>query len=119
MDSFDVSDMSNALHEVNGNEQTNGHRKVDEEAASLARSKGWTAPEGYDYSKYVTPEAGGELPAAGGEDVAPVELPEWAANAKKYEWSDTYGDIGPENSDLEEMLFRSEYINRTGLKINK
>lgn len=121
MGSLDVSDMHNALQqeeELDSPEpQTDSHGKMDTEAASLARSKGWTAPETYDYTKYVTPD----------EAVAPQplevldegEVPEWAANALKYEWKDEYGDVGPENEELEEMLFRNEFINRTGLKINK
>lgn len=130
MDSFDVSDMNNAVQEVETNGQTNGHSQINAEAASLARSKGWAAPETYDYSKYVTPvgpaagPAGPAAPAAeksefGGEPPAAEDLPEWAGNAAKYEWKDEYGDVGPEIPELEEMLFRNEFINRTGLKISK
>ena len=130
MDSFDVSDMNNAVQEVETNGQTNGHSQINAEAASLARSKGWASPETYDYSKYVAPAgpaAGPDGPAApaaeqsefGGEPPAAEDLPEWAGNAAKYEWKDEYGDVGPEIPELEEMLFRNEFINRTGLKINK
>lgn len=121
MGSFDVSDMHNALQqdeELDGPEpQTDSHGNMDAEAASLARSKGWTAPETYDYTKYVTPgEAAVPQPL---EVLDEGQVPEWAANALKYEWKDEYGDVGPENEELEEMLFRNEFINRTGLKINK
>jgi ATP-dependent RNA helicase DDX3X len=30
--------------------------------------------------------------------------------------SEEYGDIGPPNPELEEMLFHNEYINRVGIK---
>lgn len=110
MDSFDVTDMSNALKEVT-NEQPN--KKT--EAAAIAREKGWAEPEGYDYTKYNTVEPLETL----AEDTEQGQLPEWAANAAKYEWSDEFGDIGPANVKLEEMLFRNEYINRTGLKFEK
>lgn len=126
MDSFDVSDMNNAVHEVETtgqtNSQVNGHNKMDAEAASLARAKGWAAPETYDYSKYVAPTgpaAPVEQSEFGGEPIAAEELPKWAGNAAKYEWKDEYGDVGPEIPELEEMLFRNEFINRTGLKISK
>lgn len=127
MDSFDVSDMNNAVQEVEASGQTNGHRQINIEAASLARSKGWAPPETYDYSKYVAPVGPAAGPAApvaeqseiGGEPPAAADLPKWAGNAAKYEWRDEYGDVGPEIPELEEMLFRSEFINRTGLKINK
>lgn len=121
MGSFDVSGMNNALQEELDatKQQPNSHGKMDPEAASLARSKGWAAPETYDYSKYVTPGEGEPIPQPAEAVVDDGEFPEWAANALKYEWKDEYGDVGPANEELEEMLFRSEYINRTGLKINK
>ncbi|KAL9013290.1 MAG: hypothetical protein Q9173_002001 [Seirophora scorigena] len=34
------------------------------------------------------------------------DMPEWAANARRYEWSDEFGDIGPSDEELERMLFR-------------
>lgn len=46
-------------------------------------------------------------------------LPIWASNAKKYEWSDEYGDVGPEFRDLELQLFHGEHINRTGIAFDK
>lgn len=120
MDSFDVSDMNNAVQEVETNGQTNGPSQINAEAASLARSKGWASPETYDYSKYVAPAGpAAEQSEFGGEPPAAEDLPEWAGNAAKYEWKDEYGDVGPEIPELEEMLFRNEFINRTGLKINK
>lgn len=138
MDSFDVADMNNALQEADVNKpKPNPLAHLDPEAAALARSKGWAAPESYDYAKYViageapSPVGGGD--AAATAIAAPVEgiaeegmvegidedFPEWAAKAAKYEWKDEYGDVGPQNEELESMLFRSEYINRTGLKMNK
>ncbi|PWY92862.1 DEAD/DEAH box RNA helicase [Aspergillus heteromorphus CBS 117.55] len=107
MDGIDVSDMSQALMESAGNETTKST-----EAANVAREKGWVAPEGYDYNKY-TSVAPPVQPEGEGDDA----LPEWAGKAAKYEWKDEFGDVGPQNTELEEMLFRNDYINRTGLKI--
>lgn len=45
--------------------------------------------------------------------------PIWASNAKKYEWSDDFGDVGPEFLDLELQLFHGEHINRTGIAFDK
>ncbi|KAF7587753.1 hypothetical protein BBP40_006798 [Aspergillus hancockii] len=111
MDSFDVSGMDTALKDI-----TDVQNVKKAEAASIAREKGWTEREAYDYSKYNDPLA---KPAedAEPEQQLPQDLPEWAANAAKYEWHDEYGDVGPANPELEAMLFRSEFINRTGLKI--
>ncbi|KAL8668693.1 MAG: hypothetical protein Q9168_006690 [Polycauliona sp. 1 TL-2023] len=37
-----------------------------------------------------------------------ASVPSWAANATRYEWSDTFGDVGPEDKELEGMLFQAE-----------
>ncbi|PYI02514.1 DEAD/DEAH box RNA helicase [Aspergillus sclerotiicarbonarius CBS 121057] len=108
MASFDVSDMSNALKESTGNESN-----PPTEAASIAREKGWTTPEQYDYEKYTATVT----PLGPSQNDGDENLPAWAAQAAKYEWQDDYGDVGPENPALEEQLYRGEYINRTGLKI--
>ena len=109
MDSFDVTDMSNALKEV-----TDDKINKNAEASNLAREKGWVPPEQYDYTKYNS------APAEKPEEVTEQsEIPEWAASAAKYEWNDEFGDVGPPNKELEDMLFRNEFINRAGLKIGK
>ncbi|KAL4975182.1 P-loop containing nucleoside triphosphate hydrolase protein [Aspergillus desertorum] len=80
-------------------------------------TNGRVEPKDYEYEKYVAAFSS-ERPAEDGEysqDEQPV--PGWAANAAKYEWNEEYGDVGPENPHLEDQLFRSEFINRTGLKI--
>ncbi|KAF4222721.1 hypothetical protein CNMCM6805_007827 [Aspergillus fumigatiaffinis] len=105
MDSFDVTDMSNALKGV-----TDENVNKNVEASNLAREKGWVPPEQYDYAKYNTAEKPEEV-------TEQSEIPEWAAKAAKYEWNDEFGDVGPPNKELEDMLFRNEFINRAGLKI--
>lgn len=89
------------------------------EAAALARDKGWVAPEEYDYSKYT--QAGPDHGAAEAGEPGNVleEEVQWASNAAKYEWSDEYGDVGPENPELEKMLFQSDLIIRAGVKFDK
>ncbi|KAJ0425991.1 DEAD/DEAH box RNA helicase [Aspergillus carlsbadensis] len=108
-DSYDTSAMRDALADV-----TNAQNNKASDASTLARAKGWVEPEIYDYQKY---NAGPSLEKPAEEDGQEEPLPEWAAKAAKYEWKDEYGDVGPENPQLEQMLFRSEFINRTGLKI--
>ncbi|GLA10576.1 hypothetical protein AnigIFM62618_000173 [Aspergillus niger] len=108
MDSFDVSDMSTALKESTSNQANN-----PTESSKAAREKGWTTPKGYDYEKYTSTLPPLNQPQGDNQE----QLPEWAAQAAKYEWKDEFGDVGPRNTELEEMLFRSEYTNRTGLKI--
>lgn len=116
MGSFDVTGMSNVLEDAAPPAAATQQSSVNADAAAVAREKGWTAPQQYDYSKYNTTVQPLEK-AAEGDDI--VDLPEWAANAAKYEWRDEFGDIGPPNSELEDMLFRNDWINRTGMKLNK
>lgn len=111
---FGVSTVRDALADV-----TNVQNTKNIEACAVAREKGWVEPKDYDYEKYVT-VIPSEKPAENGENSQDEQsIPEWAANAAKYEWNDEYGDVGPENPHLEEQLFRAEFINRTGLKIGK
>ncbi|KAL4800551.1 P-loop containing nucleoside triphosphate hydrolase protein [Aspergillus venezuelensis] len=124
-DNFQVSSLKDALVDV-----SNALNNKNTEASAIARQKGWVAPEDYNYEKYIhtTQEKPNETTEFGttvedgenGENGASMEedsAPQWAANAAKYEWNDEYGDVGPKNPHLEEQLFRSEFINRTGLKI--
>lgn len=87
----------------------------NKEASAEARAKGWVAPTEYDYSKYVDDP----LSVKPVGDPAQLDAPEWAAKAAKYEWNDEYGDVGPANPDLEQMLFHNDLINRTGLKMDR
>ncbi|PYH47814.1 DEAD/DEAH box helicase [Aspergillus saccharolyticus JOP 1030-1] len=109
MTEFDMAPLSTALDDV-----ANNQANKENDASNIARAKGWVAPESYDYGKYTTTGPTTEQPTG---NAAGNDIPEWAANAAKYEWKDEYGDVGPEIPELEEMLFRSEFINRAGLKI--
>lgn len=116
--------------------------KAARDAAAIAEAErqfnaGWGKPLAYDYGRYTLP---GSTPANEAESktlaVAAVDLtkavadpldtatendnvPIWASNAKKYEWSDEFGDVGPVFRDLELQLFHSEHINRTGIAFDK
>lgn len=93
---FDMNEMSNAI-EHSGN--------MNAEAAALAREKGWAEPQRYNYDIYTASFKPGDESA---------DRSHWASNAAKYEWNDEYGDVGPQNEELEKMLFRDEYTNRAG-----
>ncbi|KAL8714153.1 MAG: hypothetical protein Q9220_001882 [cf. Caloplaca sp. 1 TL-2023] len=45
--------------------------------------------------------------------------PSWAANATRYEWSDDFGDVGPEDKDLEAMLFHADEKMEVGENLQK
>lgn len=91
----DMSNVADALPEA-------------EEAAAMAREKGWVVPQRYNYEAYN---------ALNRDDYADA-LP-WASNSAKYEWKEEYGDIGPPNEELEQMLFKDEYIPRVGKLLEK
>lgn len=48
-----------------------------------------------------------------------TEPPSWAANASRYEWSDEFGDVGPEDKELEKMLFHAEEKMEVGDHLKK
>jgi ATP-dependent RNA helicase DDX3X len=109
MDLFDTQDMAEALPEAKAPVS-----RLDQEAATLARDKGWVEPEKYDYSRYAGPN---EQPTNGGD--SPLNDIPWASDARKYEWKEEYGDVGPKDDELEKMLFRGEFLNRVGVKFEK
>ena len=77
-------------------------------AVDRVRNAQWTGRQKFDYETYNadTREKRAALPAA--------DVPTWAANAVKYEWSDEYGDIGPEFKELEDALFGDDTKTRKG-----
>lgn len=104
---FGVQKMTEAIDQV-----ADSANNLKEEAAALARQKGWTEPQRYDYDTYnADPKPG--------EGAGLTDLPEWASNAAKYEWKEEYGDVGPRNEELEKMLFHDEYLNRAGNKFDR
>lgn len=103
---FDLSALDNALSDK-------------AEAAEAARKQGWVAPQQYDYislgsTATVQSEVGNYVQGEQGSDI-----PQWSAQAAKYEWSDELGDIFPSFPELEKQLFKNELTNRMGAKLNK
>jgi ATP-dependent RNA helicase DDX3X len=107
---LDMEDVGTALNDIT-NVANNTTPAKNEEAHTLAREKGWVEPQGFDYDAY---NASGKAVAAG-----EVIKGDWSHNAEKYEWKEEYGDVGPPSEALEAQLFRSEFINRQGLKFDK
>lgn len=134
MEALDVNDHSGTIQVVPPVNNMNA------EAAARAREHGWAEPQQYDYQKYqapINPPHGGggaaAAAAAGGADGVvssdPAvsgaatengdEFPQWASSAAKYEWKEEYGDVGPRNEALEQMLFHSDLISRAGTCFEK
>lgn len=117
----DNKDMGDALQDitngVNGNSDAPTGPPRNEEAAKLARERGWVEPENYDYTAAAAPTT--TAVAVEGDGLVTVADGTWAHSAAKYEWQESFGDIGPENPALEEQLFRSETITRQGVKFDQ
>ena len=75
---------------------------------------GWVPKANYNYALYNAADRGSRQAA----DEA-ANVPAWAANAKKYEWSDEYGDVGPAHPELEKQLFGDEHLMRSGDQFEK
>ncbi|KAJ5820329.1 ATP-dependent RNA helicase ded1 [Penicillium riverlandense] len=71
-----------------------------EDAARAAQEAGWTKPIPFNY------------------DIDTKEVREWAAVAPKYEWKDEFGEVGPPVPELEDQLFRNDFITRVGYKLD-
>ena len=108
--SLDMEDIFTALNGVTKVANNSAPAK-NEEAYALARDKGWVQPQGFDYDAYNTSSK-----VTGTDQIIKDD---WLHNAEKYEWKEEYGDVGPPSSELEAQLFRSEFINRQGLKFDK
>lgn len=105
-DNFATDDMQGALDDI-----SNDAIPKNAEAVAFAREKGWAEPSSYDYEEY------GKV----AKDATMVDptLPMWAHNAQKYEWKEDYGEVGPRNEELEQMLYHGEFITRQGIKFNE
>lgn len=108
MSAFDTGEMAEALADTTNVQLT----LKKEEARKVAQEKGWVEPSNFNYAQYNS--SGG---ASGEATDVPDE--EWAHTAVKYEWKEEYGDLGPEIPELEDQLFRSQYLTRMGIKFNK
>lgn len=102
----DSSVLADVTNKVNG-------LVVNEEAKQRVKDAHWAEPQKFDYDAYNADPKDQRLPVLteGTED---EEIPTWAANATKYEWSDDYGDVGPVHKALEVMLFGSEHQMKEG-----
>lgn len=91
--------------------------QVSEDALKRVREAQWTEPQKFDYDAY---NAGPKdlYPSASAADPG-ADVPTWAANAVKYEWSDNFGDIGPAHEELEKMLFGGEEKMEKGEEFSK
>ena len=102
-----------SLHELTEGQKNVANNELAKPPVN-PQDHGWVTKTTYDYDKFNTPINSKEQ-----NENAPVDdEPLWAGDAKKYEWSEEYGDIGPAIPELEHMLFNSTFMNRRGPKMN-
>ena len=93
--------------------------QVNEESLKRVKDAQWVDAQEYNYDAYNSsdkaPRGAAPSEAEGGNDNAPT----WAARAARYEWSDDYGDVGPEDPELERMLFGGENKMQAGSEFAK
>lgn len=70
-----------------------------------AKDAGWMNRIPFNYETVV----GGEAPP----DETYASAP-WLSDAAVYEWNDEYGEVGPENPQLEKMLYEDPNMMRVG-----
>lgn len=118
------------LQEHDGNEEEAAPVRVAaplraaEENHKLVEATAWSKPVPYDYAaatgatREERDEAArnarsAELDASGDAGMT-ADVPLWASNAKKYEWRDEFGDVGPAIPELERQLFDDQFGQRVG-----
>ncbi|KAK4495052.1 hypothetical protein PRZ48_013379 [Zasmidium cellare] len=81
-----------------------------EELTKRARDQGWTETTAFDYDAFVR---------QGGNNA------DWYGAGEVYEWSEDYGDVGPEIPELERILFgrelrleQGEHIDQLQIKVD-
>lgn len=117
-DSWETTPANMATREPALTEASNGTHAGpprDEAKAQLAREKGWVEQQNFDYSATIPPqEQVTDNPLSTG-----TEVQGWMSRARKYEWQEEYGDLGPEIPELEAELFGSELRLKKGVDFNK
>lgn len=116
--SFDTADMASALPEVTNGENLEATGPVkDQQAFDTARELGWVVPKPFIYD--AGPKIATSRVASDGSAAEKAHESQWAHEAKKYEWKEEYGDVGPKIPELEKELFGNEHITRRGSNVNE
>ena len=72
----------------------------------------WVERSGFNYGVYNAKNREERDQAL--KQVYTNDVPIWAALAAKYEWKEEYGDVAPRIPELEDELYKNEFINRQG-----
>lgn len=99
----------NALTDVTNTMSTTAIRVGNTDALKRVRDAQWAEPQKFNYESYNA-DTREQREAVEAKD----DVPAWAANATKYEWSEEYGEVGPAHPQLEQQLFGDENQVRQG-----
>lgn len=72
------------------------------------QAHGWDEPEPQDYARLAA------LRSTRADELENVAQEMWNSASGKYEWSDEYGNVGPEIPELEAQLFDRQYAPSVG-----
>lgn len=133
-----TNDMKEALPNAEASAEATAGTEAVTETATVdhpnPQAYGWAEKQDYDYESYNLTNkdalekihAEGSGPSGGwASNAATVSehpildkmlIP---SNITQYEWSDEYGDVGPEHPELEKQLFGDEFHVKTGIEFNK
>jgi ATP-dependent RNA helicase DDX3X len=111
-----LKDVSNGVAVKNDDAVMGGDafKNGDAVIKATTRPNGWAEPSRYDYVEYGKDPKDIKEPTAMDEHALA-----WGHNAQKYEWKEEYGEVGPRNEELEQMLYHSEFITRQGIKFDE
>ncbi|KAH8802797.1 P-loop containing nucleoside triphosphate hydrolase protein [Xylogone sp. PMI_703] len=132
MSAWDTQGMASALSDPGQDGSTSAAVSAVEvpTATKTPQEHGWIEKTAYDYNKYnqTNRELAQAPEGAGGEDgqspaeevlteaVGGLAPNDWASNGAKYEWDDSFGDVGPRFPELEKQLFGTENHVKTGIQ---
>ena len=114
-----MSDLGERISEINLNGGQEEEPFDVEAFKAKASAHGWAKPVSYDYDAFTAkvgaPQAGeGEEGVGDSHDIVISGGMLWASSARKYEWNEEYGDVGPEIPELEKELFAPEFRVKPG-----
>ncbi|RFU33669.1 hypothetical protein B7463_g2714, partial [Scytalidium lignicola] len=135
MSAWNTDSMASALPDSSQGELTTATTSAAAEvptATKTPQEHGWIAKTAYDYDKYNQTNRelaqahegeAGEASQSPAEEVLTEAVGglapnDWASNGAKYEWDDSFGDVGPRFSELEKQLFGAENHVKTGIEFS-
>lgn len=122
--SWNMSGVAEALPGGDPNTVVHNLSVGETNTGAQAGGNGWVPKTAFDYERYnapkeigghrgdVTDQNNGDANVVTGVEADNLDDIGWAGDAEVYEWSEEFGDIGPEHPALEKKLFRGDHAHR-------